>query len=148
MIKAFIILNKEQIISKYKDFIFEIQTGSEGFFLYSLKDVDFIPHDEDFKQDQIYLVFESFSNDNKEIIFEVNLGVDVLAVFERMVGHFKKTIRVECTESDFEFSENSCVLLRDLLNDSILGNESFLNEDSKDSVKSLEPYYFNNIRFL
>ena len=148
MIKAFIILNKEQIISKYKDFIFEIQTGSEGFFLYSLKDMDFIPHDEDFKQDQIYLVFESFSNDNKEIIFEVNLGVDVLAVFERMVGHFKKTIRVECTESDFEFSENSCVLLRDLLNDSILGNESFLNEDSKDSVKSLEPYYFNNIRFL
>lgn len=148
MIKAFIILNKEQIISKYKDFIFEIQTGSEGFFLYSLKDMDFIPHDEDFKQDQIYLVFESFSNDNKEIIFEVNLGVDVLAVFERMVGHFKKTIRVECTESDFEFSENSCVLLKDLLNDSILDNESFLNEDSKDSVKSLEPYYFNNIRFL
>jgi len=141
-------LNKEQIISKYKDFIFEIQTGSEGFFLYSLKDMDFIPHDEDFKQDQIYLVFESFSNDNKEIIFEVNLGVDVLAVFERMVGHFKKTIRVECTESDFEFSENSCVLLKDLLNDSILDNESFLNEDSKDSVKSLEPYYFNNIRFL
>ena len=148
MIKAFIILNKEQIISKYKDFIFEIQTGSEGFFLYSLKDMDFIPHDEDFKQDQIYLVFESFSNDNKEIIFEVNLGVDVLAVFERMVGHFKKTIRVECTESDFEFSENSCVLLKDLVNDSILDNESFLNEDSKDSVKSLEPYYFNNIRFL
>ena len=141
-------MDKSQIINKYKDFIFEIQTGSEGFSIYSLKDVDFIPHDVDFKQDQIYFIFETFSNENREVIFEINLGVDVIAMFKKMVGHFKKTIRVECTESDFEFSENSCITLKDLINDMITGNESFLNADSVDSIKNLEPYYFNNIRFI
>lgn len=137
-----------QIINKYKDFIFEIQTPSDGFFIYSLKDLDFIPHDEDFNQDQLYLVFESKSSDNKEIVFEINLGVDVLAIFEKMVGHFKKTIRVECTESEFEFSQDSCIMLKNILSDVIEGNEPFLNDASVDSLKTLEPYYFNNIRFL
>lgn len=141
-------MDKSQIINKYKDFIFEIQTHSDGFFIYLLKDIDFIPHDEDFNQDQLYLVFESHSSDSKEVIFEVNLGVDVLAIFEKMVGHFKKTIRVECTEPEFEFSQDSCVMLKNVLFDVIDGNEPFLNDASVDSLKTLEPYYFNNIRFL
>lgn len=147
-IKASTILDKIELLDKYKDFIFEIQTGTEGFFIYFLKDVDFIPHDKDFKFDQVYLVFESLSNDNREVIFEINLGVEVFAIFEKLVGHFKKTIRVECTESDFEFSENSCILLKNLLVDIIIDNESKLNQESKDSVDTLEPYYFNNVRFL
>lgn len=141
-------MDKSQIINKYKDFIFEIQTQSEGFFLYSLKDYDFIPHDEEFNQDQLYLIFESYLSNYKEIIFEVNLGVDVLAVFDKMVGHFKKTIRVECTEAEFEFSQDSCVSLKEILFDIVDGNETFLNDASVDSLKTLEPYYFNNIRFL
>jgi hypothetical protein len=135
-------------MNKYKDFIFEIQTQSEGFSIYSLKELDFIPHDEEINQDQIYLVFESLSNENREIIFEINLGVDVMAIFNRMVGHFKKTIRVECSEPEYEFSENSCIVLKNLINDIVMGNETFLNSDSVDSVKTLEPYYFNNVRFL
>lgn len=141
-------MNKTEIINKYKDFIFEIQTEGEGFFIYEFKDFDFIPHDEEVNQDQIYLIFESFSKNFKEIVFEINLGVDVLAVFDKMVGHFKKTIRVECTEPDFEFSQDSCLGLKDVLFDIINGNESSLNDASMDSIKNLEPYYFNNIRFL
>jgi len=141
-------LDRLEIMNKYKDFIFEIQTQSEGFSIYSLKELDFIPHDEEINQDQIYLVFESLSNENREIIFEINLGVDVMAIFNRMVGHFKKTIRVECSEPEYEFSENSCIVLKNLINDIVMGNETFLNSDSVDSVKTLEPYYFNNVRFL
>ena len=141
-------MDRNQIIGKYTDFIFEIQIGENDFFIYSLKDFDFMPHDEDVQQDQIYLIFESLSKDEREIIFEINLGVDVLAVFERMVGHFKKTIRVECSEPSFEFSENSCIVLKEIISDIFLMNETFLNEESKDCIKTLEPYYFNNIRFL
>ena len=141
-------MDRLEIMNKYKDFIFEIQTQSEGFSIYSLKELDFIPHDEEIYQDQIYLVFESLSNENREIIFEINLGVDVMAIFNRMVGHFKKTIRVECSEPEYEFSENSCIVLKNLINDIVMGNETFLNSDSVDSVKTLEPYYFNNVRFL
>ena len=141
-------MNKLDIIDKYKDFIFEIQTNSEGFFIYLLKDLDFIPHDEEINQDQLYLIFESFSKDYKEIIFEVNLGVDVLAIFNKMVGHFKNTIRVECSDPEFEFTQDSCMVLKDILYDIIKGNESFLNDASIDSIKTLEPYYFNNIRFI
>lgn len=141
-------MDKIQILNKYKDFIFEIQTKSDNFFIFQLRDLDFIPHDEDFTQDQLYLVFESLSKDNREVVFEINLGVDVLAVFDKMVGHFKKTIRVECTETEFEFSQDSCTHLRDILLDVITGNEAFLNDASVDSIKSLELYYFNNIRFL
>ena len=141
-------MDRLEIMNKYKDFIFEIQTQSEGFSIYSLKELDFIPHDEEINQDQIYLVFESLSNENREIIFEINLGVDVMAIFNRMVGHFKKTIRVECSEPEYEFSENSCIVLKNLINDIVMGNETFLNSDSVDSVKTLEPYYFNNVRFL
>lgn len=141
-------MDKIQILNKYKDFIFEIQTESDNFFIYHLKDFDFIPHDEEFNQDQLYLIFESFSKDHKEVIFEINLGVDVLAVFDKMVGHFKKTIRVECTETSFEFSQDSCMMLKEILFDIIDGNEPFLNDASVDSIKTLEPYYFNNIRFL
>ena len=72
-IKASAILDKIELLDKYKDFIFEIQTGTEGFFIYFLKDVDFIPHDKDFKFDQVYLVFESLSNDNREVIFILNV---------------------------------------------------------------------------
>ena len=71
-----------------------------------------------------------------------------MAIFNRMVGHFKKTIRVECSEPEYEFSENSCIVLKNLINDIVMGNETFLNSDSVDSVKTLEPYYFNNVRFL
>jgi hypothetical protein len=141
-------LNKTEIINKYKDFIFEIQTQSEGFFLYTLNDIDFIPHDEEYNQDQLYLIFESLSSVYKEIVFEINLGVDVLAVFEKMIGHFKKTIRVESTESEFEFSQDSCVALKEILFEVIKGNEPFLNDASKDCIKNLEPYFFNNIRFI
>ena len=141
-------MDKTHILGKYKDFIFEIQTNSEGFFIYSLKNLDFIPHDENFNQDQIYLIFESLSKDLNELIFEINLGVDVLAIFNKMVGHFKKTIRVESTDPDFEFSQDSCTYLRDILLDIIKGNESSLNDASIDSIKTLELYYFNNVRFL
>jgi len=141
-------LNKAEIINKYKDFIFEIQTQSEGFFLYTLNDIDFIPHDEDYSQDQLYLIFESLSSIYKEIVFEINLGVDVLAVFDKMIGHFKKTIRVESTEPDFEFSQDACVALKEILFDVIKNNEPFLNDASKDCIKNLEPYFFNNIRFI
>jgi hypothetical protein len=141
-------LDKIHILNKYKDFIFEIQTNNEGFFIYQLKDLDFIPHDEEVNQDQLYLIFESLSKEFKEIIFEVNLGVDVLAIFNKVVGHFKKTIRVECTDPEFEFTQESCLVLKDILVDLIKGNESFLNDASIDSIKTLEPYYFNNIRFI
>lgn len=141
-------MTKAEIINKYKDFIFEIQTESEDFFIYSLVDLDFIPHDEDVNQDQLYLIFESFSSKHKEIVFEINLGVDVLAIFDKVVGHFKKTIRVESTETNFEFSQDACMILKDILYDTIEGNEKSLNDASVDSIKTLEPYYFNNIRFI
>ena len=141
-------MNKTEIINKYKDFIFEIQIGDKDFFIYQLNDFDFVPHDKNFNQDLLYLTFESYCNQRKELIFEINLGVDVLAIFEKMVGHFSKTIRVECTESEFEFSENSCIILKNLINEAFNGKENFLNKNSVDSIKTLEPYYFNNIRFI
>lgn len=141
-------MDKTHIINKYKDFIFEIQMSNSYFSIYNLKDIEFIPSDDDYLHDQIYLVFDPISNDETETVFEINLGVDVLAVSEMGVTHLLKTIRVESTESFFEFSENSCNLLKDLISSLVTDNQSEVNDNTKESIKILEPYYFNNIRFF
>ena len=118
------------------------------FSIYNLKDIEFIPSDDDYPHDQIYLVFDPISTDESESIFEINLGVDVLAVSEIGVTHLSKTIRVESSENYFEFSENSCNLLKELISSLITDNYYEVNENTKESIKILEPYYFNNIRFF
>jgi hypothetical protein len=141
-------LDPNSILDKYSNIIFEIQTPTYGYFLYSLIYIDFVPKDEKYKYDQLYLTFESIDVKNFELLIEINLGVDVLVVFEETVNKFKKTIRVASSEPEFEFSEESCKVLKSLLDDLIYSLPDNVDEASIDSVKSLEPHYFNNIRLF
>lgn len=141
-------MDLDNVLDKYKDNFFEIQTEIDGFFLFSLINIDFIPKDPSYEGDQLYLIFESIDTDGHEILIEVNLGVDVIAVFNEIVGHFEKTIRVECSEPDFEFSETSCIVLRSLLDDVIVSQYDSISVESIESIKTMEPYYLNNVRLF
>ena len=140
-------MDSNQILDKYTNNFFEIQTERNGYFLYFLTNIDFIPKDPVYDADQLYLIFESADVKGDEILIEINLGVDVMASFGDTINHFKKTIRVECSEPDFEFSETSCILLKKLLDDIIIVQYDSITKESIDSIKTMEPYYINNIRF-
>ena len=136
------------ILNKYRHNIFEIQTNGNNFGLYTLKTIDFVQHDQTYSFDQIYFIFESIDKDQYEILAEINLGVDLMISYNNEIKHFTKTIRVECSEENLEFSENACIILKNILNNILNLDQNLFNENSKASIKTIEPYYFNNIRSL